>query len=82
MWGLLISGIAISLLLAGGLQAVQTATIVFAVPFAVVVVLMAVSLWRGVGEDWREEQRQEKLLRKRMRELAAKKTEQGQQNGV
>jgi hypothetical protein len=43
---------------------------------------MAVSLWRGVGEDWREEQRQEKLLRKRMRELAAKKTEQGQQNGV
>jgi glycine betaine transporter len=82
MWGLLISGIAISLLLAGGLQAVQTATIVFAVPFAVVVVLMAVSLWRGVGEDWREEQRQEKLLRKRMRELAAKKTEQGLQDGL
>jgi glycine betaine transporter len=82
MWGLLISGIAISLLLAGGLQAVQTATIVFAVPFAVVVVLMAVSLWRGVGEDWREEQRQEKLLRKRIRELAAKKTEQGLQDGV
>jgi glycine betaine transporter len=82
MWGLLISGIAISLLLAGGLQAVQTATIVFAVPFAIVVVLMAVSLWRGVGEDWREEQRQEKLLRKRMRELAARQTGQGQQDGI
>jgi glycine betaine transporter len=77
MWGLLISGIAISLLLAGGLQAVQTATIVFALPFAVVVVLMAISLWRGVGEDWREEQRQEKLLRRRMREMSAKQTELG-----
>jgi glycine betaine transporter len=64
------------------LQAVQTATIVFAVPFAIVVVLMAVSLWRGVGEDWREEQRQEKLLRKRMRVLAAKQNGQGLQDGV
>ncbi|MBU7575366.1 MAG: BCCT family transporter [Hydrogenophaga sp.] len=68
-WGLLISGIAISLLLAGGLKAVQTATIVFALPFTVVIVLMAVALWRGVRDDWDEEQRRERALRRRMRDL-------------
>lgn len=68
-WGLLVSGIAASLLLAGGLQAVQTATIVFALPFAVVIVLMAIALWRGVRDDWDEEQRRERALRRRMREV-------------
>ena len=68
-WGVLISGIAISLLLAGGLKAVQTATIVFALPFAVVIVLMAIALWRGVRDDWEEEQRRERALRRRMREV-------------
>ena len=70
-WGLLVAGIAISLLLAGGVKAVQTATIVFALPFTLVIVLMAVALWRGVREDWDEEQRQEKALRQRLRQLLA-----------
>ncbi|MBX3608805.1 MAG: BCCT family transporter [Hydrogenophaga sp.] len=69
VWGVLVAGIAISLLLAGGLKAVQTATIVFALPFTVVIVLMAVALWRGVREDWNEEQRQERAVRRRMRTL-------------
>jgi glycine betaine transporter len=69
VWGVLISGIAISLLLAGGLKAVQTATIVFALPFALVIVLMAVALWRGVRDDWNEENRRERALRRRMREM-------------
>jgi glycine betaine transporter len=69
IWGVLVSGIAISLLLAGGIKAVQTATIVFALPFTVVILLMAVALWRGVRADWLEEQRREKLLRRRVREL-------------
>ena len=72
MWGLLIAGIAISLLLAGGLQAVQTATIVFALPFLVVILLMSIALWRGVREDWREEQRRERELRQRMRQMIGK----------
>ena len=38
-WGLLIAGVAASLLMAGGLKSVQTATIVFALPFTVVIVL-------------------------------------------
>jgi glycine betaine transporter len=68
-WGLLISGIATSLLLAGGLKSVQTATIVFALPFIGVIVLMAIALWRGLREDHEEERRRERALRRRLREF-------------
>lgn len=53
---------------AGSVAAVQTATIVFALPFACVM-LLAIALWRGVRNDWNEEQRRERTLRKRMREM-------------
>ncbi|MBU2284827.1 MAG: BCCT family transporter, partial [Gammaproteobacteria bacterium] len=69
VWGTLIAGIAISLLLAGGVKAVQTATIVFALPFTLVIVIMAVALWRGVRDDWNEEQRRDRALRRRVREM-------------
>ena len=69
VWGLLVAGIASSLLVAGGLKSVQTATIVFALPFTIVIVLMAVSLWRGLREDHEEEQRRERALRRRLREF-------------
>ncbi|KFI06970.1 BCCT family transporter [Massilia sp. BSC265] len=71
VWGILIAGIAISLLLAGGINAVQTATILFALPFALVIVLMVIALWRALREDWQEEARRERLLRRKMREMAA-----------
>ncbi|MCC2956146.1 BCCT family transporter [Massilia sp. IC2-477] len=71
VWGILIAGIAISLLLAGGIDAVQTATILFALPFALVIVLMVIALWRALREDWQEEARRERALRRRMREMAA-----------
>lgn len=70
VWGVLIAGIAISLLLSGGVKAVQTATIVFALPFALVIVLMAIALWRRVREDWTAEQARERELRRRLRALA------------
>lgn len=72
IWGLLVSGIAVSLLLAGGIEAVQTATIVFALPFALVIILMVIALARAVRRDWLEEQERERALRRRLRELAAK----------
>lgn len=75
VWGLLVSGIAVSLLLAGGVKAVQTATIVFALPFTAVIVLMAVALWRGVRLDWHEEQQRDKALRRRMRDLVEHPTQ-------
>ena len=72
IWGTLIAGIAISLLLAGGIDAVQTATILFALPFALVIVLMVIALWRGLRDDWEEEARRERALRRKMREMAAR----------
>jgi len=69
VWGVLVSAIATSLMLAGGIKAVQTATIVFALPFAVVVVLMAISVTRAIIHDWDEERRRERELRRKMREL-------------
>jgi glycine betaine transporter len=70
VWGLLVAGIAAALLVTGGIRALQTATIVFAMPFAVVIVLMAVALWRAVREDWRAQQREERELRRRLRRTA------------
>ena len=72
IWGVLVAGIAVSLLLAGGIKAVQTATIVFALPFCVVIVLMVVSLWHAIREDWREEERKARELRQKLRELTSK----------
>ncbi|KFC65893.1 BCCT family transporter [Massilia sp. LC238] len=72
VWGTLIAGIAISLLLAGGIDAVQTATILFALPFALVIVLMVIALWLGLRDDWEEEARRERALRRKMREMAAR----------
>lgn len=72
VWGALVAAIAASLLVTGGVQAVQTATIVFALPFTGVIVLMALALWLGVRHDWREEQRRERELRRRMREMVSR----------
>lgn len=69
VWGALVAGIAISLLLAGGLKAVQTATIVFALPFTLVILMMVLSLSRAIREDWRDEQQKERELRQRLRRL-------------
>tara|TARA_R110001599_G_scaffold64023_3_gene178982 strand:+ start:607236 stop:608771 length:1536 start_codon:yes stop_codon:yes gene_type:complete len=74
IWGVLVAGIAISLLLAGGLKAVQSATIVFALPFAAVILLMVIALWRGIREDWNEQQRQERELRRKVKELTARES--------
>jgi glycine betaine transporter len=51
---------------------VQTATIVFALPFTLVIVLMTIALFRAVREDWTEEDRREKALRRRLRQMVEK----------
>lgn len=71
-WGVLVAAIAMSLLLVGGIKAVQTATIVFALPFSVVLMLMAVSLVMAVREDWHDEQVHEREFRRKLRELVKK----------
>lgn len=72
LWGCLVAGIAMSLLLAGGLEAVQTATIVFALPFTLVIILMSLALWRAMRADWKEYEREERDLRHRVREVLAR----------
>jgi glycine betaine transporter len=69
VWGVLVAAIAISLMLAGGIRAVQTATIVFALPFTVVVVLMAVSVGRAIRADWLEQERHDREVRRRVEAL-------------
>lgn len=72
IWGLLVSSIAVALLLAGGLKALQSAAIVFALPFALVMVLMAISLHRALGADADRQERAERELRRRIkRKMAA-----------
>lgn len=45
IWGTLLSGIAIILLMAGGLVALQNVLIIVALPFSVIIILMMVSLF-------------------------------------
>lgn len=68
LWGALVSLTAVSLLLAGGLQGIQTAAIVAALPFAVVIALLCLSLHRALAREWRVRDRAERALRRRMRD--------------
>lgn len=51
MWGLLIAVVAITLMRAGGLGALQTMTLIVALPFAMLMVVMSFSLWKGMMAD-------------------------------
>jgi choline/carnitine/betaine transport len=50
-WGVLMASVAAVLLVAGGLDALRTATILVALPFVVVMLLMCVSLIRELRQD-------------------------------
>ncbi|WP_058308036.1 BCCT family transporter [Gracilibacillus massiliensis] len=66
VWGFLIAGAASVLLFSGGggLNALQTASIIAALPFAIVMVLMIVSVLITLGKDWQIDRN----LRRRKRE--------------
>ncbi|MFI7617296.1 BCCT family transporter [Nonomuraea terrae] len=51
MWGVLVGAVALVLLLAGGLQALQQATILVALPFVVVMLLLCLALVKELRED-------------------------------
>lgn len=51
IWGFLIAGTASVLLLSGGLEGLQTASIVAALPFAIIMVVMIFSLLLMMGKD-------------------------------
>ncbi len=52
-WAVLEGAVAIVLLIAGGLSALQAAAITTGIPFAVVLVLMMWSLWKGLSHEHR-----------------------------
>jgi choline/glycine/proline betaine transport protein len=51
-WGLVVGAVAAVLLLAGGLKALQTATIVAALPLSVVMILMTYALMKTLREEF------------------------------
>ncbi|WGU94884.1 BCCT family transporter [Paenibacillus dendritiformis] len=68
-WGIFQSLIAIVLLLSGGLDALQTASILTALPFAVVLLGMCASLAKALRREERERRLKEKKRRRKLDEL-------------
>ncbi|NKI27165.1 BCCT family transporter [Arenibacter sp. 6A1] len=58
-WAIAEGSIAAVLLIGGGLQALQTATIVTGLPFAVILLIMCFSLYKGLSEDLRKLKKRE-----------------------
>lgn len=67
IWGVVIALIAIALLLAGGLKAVQAMTVVMALPFTVVLVIVLISTLRAIFHDQAEIDEMERELRTALR---------------
>jgi choline/glycine/proline betaine transport protein len=53
-WAVVEGSVAAVLLIGGGLQALQTATIVTGLPFAIILIVMCFSLYKGLSEDYRK----------------------------
>lgn len=53
-WAVAEGGVAAVLLIGGGLQALQTASIVTGLPFAIILILMCYSLYKGLDEDFKK----------------------------
>ncbi|MCG9025253.1 BCCT family transporter [Laribacter hongkongensis] len=67
-WGVMQAAIAVVLLMSGGLKGLQSAAIVAALPFAVIMVLMSISLYRALAQELRSVHQRE-AARHRMLEL-------------
>ncbi|WP_242772399.1 glycine betaine uptake BCCT transporter [Brevibacillus parabrevis] len=71
-WGILQSAIAVVLLLSGGLEGLQTASIVAALPFAVIMVLMCYSLLKALKEEDQLVKKQRKEQQRKLERLLEK----------
>ncbi|MCR2802872.1 glycine betaine uptake BCCT transporter [Paenibacillus soyae] len=68
-WGVLQSTVAIVLLISGGLNGLQTASIVTSLPFAAIIIGMCVALLRNLQEEDRIRRLKERKRRKKLDEL-------------
>ncbi|WP_323027013.1 BCCT family transporter [Gelidibacter japonicus] len=81
IWAVATGLIAAVLMYGGGLNALQTVVTISGLPFAILLVMMCLSLYRGVNEDYQKSARKEKLLeresyRKNIIELVNKEREE------
>lgn len=53
IWGVLITAIAVVLLIAGGLEALQTASLTSALPFTVILLIMTYAIWKVLTTDFK-----------------------------
>ncbi|MGY4691648.1 BCCT family transporter [Salibacterium sp. K-3] len=65
IWGTLIASLALVLIISAGLNGLQTASLVGALPFSVVLFVGAVSLLKSIREDYRETREREEEERQR-----------------
>jgi glycine betaine transporter len=68
-WGILQSTIAVVLMISGGLSGLQTASIVAALPFAVVLIGMCFSLLKALQAEDKERRQREKRQRQKLKQL-------------
>ena len=61
-WASMEGAVAATLLLGGGLEALQTAAIVTGLPFALVLMTMVFSLWKGLQKEYLSNQRQDRAV--------------------
>lgn len=64
-WGIIQSAVAAVLLLSGGLDVLQTASIVAALPFAIIMLFMSYSLLRGLKNEWEIQRRKKRATEHR-----------------
>jgi len=82
-WGIAVALIAAALLLAGGLDALQGMITIAALPFALLMVLVMVSLYRVLDQEYTRERRQAQRQRHMIdawiaREMAAQEETQAE----
>ena len=75
-WGVSIALIAVAMLLAGGLEALQTLIIVAALPFALLIVAVMFGLYRVLHAEARREGAQERRARRAIEAWIAREQEQ------
>src|SRR5918998_1692754 len=59
VWGAIMAAIAAGLVLSGGIEALERASILVGLPFALIMIAMCWSLYKGLSQDAREEEQQE-----------------------
>ncbi|QGU00672.1 Glycine betaine transporter OpuD [Candidatus Syntrophocurvum alkaliphilum] len=69
VWGILQSGIAIALLWSGGLEGLQTASIIAALPFAIIMLGMIVSINKELKEELHRQKEKEKRKIKKLERM-------------